>query len=1082
MRRLSSIVAALSVIVLAPWAAHGQTNGAFTGRITDNTGGVLPGATVEAASPALIEGSRVTISDGAGRYTLVDLRPGDYTLTFTLPGFSTVIREGLDLPAGFTMTIDGELSIGGLEETVTVSGAAPVVDVRTNARAEVLDRATLDAIPTGHNLQSTAQLIVGVKLNRPEVGLTTAAQQTFMAVHGMSPSQTTVRVDGQVVNSLNLDGAGQAYHNHLASQELVYETAGVSAETSGGGVRVNMIPREGGNAFSGQGYLGGSIDRWQADGLESLSPRTVERGVAGTEGIDFLYDLNVGQGGALVRDTLWFFGSFRNMQIDKKVTNSFHRETDVAPRFFDPAPVRLDGRDGRPRVPGIDENTVTNALLRLTYRAGAVNKFSAYLDRVFKDRHSTHDAFTDVATAARRLRGVLYYTSTAKWTATLNSRVLFEAGHSATVSKGIRADQDGGPSTAPRPAGVRYCAATPCYPDDPRQYGAALDPWYRTTMRYDADTRYRDRYHLGHRRFRNLRRNYSASLSYVTGLHTAKVGVTHSSGTRLRSYNANGDLDRAQYRSGVPDEVQVSNRPLDFGFDYGRDLGIYAQDAWTLDRLTVNLGLRWEQMVGHVPETDRVQGRFVPAATFPRMAGLPDWKDVAPRLGAAYDLFGDATTALRVSWGRYNAANTYTYAEWFHPAGRQSDRRDWRDCALAPSIHADGVVRCATRDELAAIGFDPEIAFGARGGTHVGGPRGDYGTNGDDYVQDWEIGLATVQDFGGRASRPVEDPDGVERAWVGVFSAGVQREILPGLSAGFTWYRRDSHDTIRRVNRALGFADYTPLTIENPCAANPRAGFIGCSSRGIAAEPTLQVWNLDPARRGVTDWVVRNTTSDDDLYAEVYNGFESSFNARLPNGARLFGGWTFERNVSTRCDVPHDPNRQLFCDARDYSIPFLHEFKLSGSVPLPGGIQISGSAQLYPAQEAVAGGSLAWGGTHQGGALEGARPYNGNIDYVVPSSVFADQGHVRTQSFSVPLMPPGALFYDRLTQVDLSVRRTFALPNGMRWELQADIYNLIDAQPILNGNNAFGTNGASLGSASSTIQGRFLQVGSHIHW
>ena len=168
-------------------------------------------------------------------------------------------------------------------------------------------------------------------------------------------------------------------------------------------------------------------------------------------------------------------------------------------------------------------------------------------------------------------------------------------------------------------------------------------------------------------------------------------------------------------------------------------------------------------------------------------------------------------------------------------------------------------------------------------------------------MQDWEVGLPTVQDFGGRASRPVEDPDGVERAWVGVFSAGGQREILPGLSAGFTWYRRDSHDTILRVNRALGFADYTPLTIESPCAANPRAGFIGCSSRGIAAEPTLQVWNLDPAKRGVTDWVVRNTTSDDDLYAEVYNGFESSFNARLPNGARLFGGWTFERNVSTRC-------------------------------------------------------------------------------------------------------------------------------------------------------------------------------------
>ena len=250
------------------------------------------------------------------------------------------------------MTIDAELSVGALEETVTVSGASPVVDVQTTARSEVLNREILDAVPTGNNLQSTAQLIVGVKLNRPEVGLTTAAQQTYMSVHGMSPSQVTVQVDGQNVNNLGGDGAVQNYHNHLASEEMVYETSGMTAETSGGGVRVNMIPRQGGNTVSGQSYFGGSIDQFQADGLEAVKPRTLERGVAALEGFSMMYDLNVALGGPIVRDKFWYFGSIRNWQIDKKITNQLlpdhQRRRQRGPLLQSgPGPAR---RPGRPRA------------------------------------------------------------------------------------------------------------------------------------------------------------------------------------------------------------------------------------------------------------------------------------------------------------------------------------------------------------------------------------------------------------------------------------------------------------------------------------------------------------------------------------------------------------------------------------------------------------------------------------------------------------------------------------------------------------------------------------------------------------
>ena len=267
MRRSLTAVAALAALALAPAAAFGQAGSQIIGEVTDNTGGILPGVTVEASSPALIEGSRVAITDGAGRFTIVDLRPGTYTVTFTLPGFSVVVVEDQELPAGFVATVDAVLSVGALEETVTVSGEAPVVDVATTRRVEVLDREVLDAIPTGNNLQSTAQLIPGIKLNRPEVGLTTAAQQTYMSVHGMSVRQTTVAVDGQLVMSSGYDGANQNYNNHLANQEMVYETSGISAETSAGGVRINMIGREGGNSLSGQQYFGFSQSGFQQDQL-----------------------------------------------------------------------------------------------------------------------------------------------------------------------------------------------------------------------------------------------------------------------------------------------------------------------------------------------------------------------------------------------------------------------------------------------------------------------------------------------------------------------------------------------------------------------------------------------------------------------------------------------------------------------------------------------------------------------------------------------------------------------------------------------------------------------------------------------
>src|SRR6478609_1026046 len=232
---------ALASLCLLPIAAHAQS--AFTGTVKDTSGAVLPGVTVEAASDALIEKTRSVVTDANGGYRLVDLRPGTYSLTFSLEGFSTVKREGVQLESNFVMTVNGEMKIGALEETLTVTG---------------------------------------VSLNQPDVGGSKAMQQTYMSAHGAGASQTSVQVDGLIVNGIDVDGAVQNYFNSSMSQEMVYTTSGASADVAGGGVRLNMIPRDGGNTFSGSLFLGYQNDSFQSD---NITDDLIKRGVRTADGI-----------------------------------------------------------------------------------------------------------------------------------------------------------------------------------------------------------------------------------------------------------------------------------------------------------------------------------------------------------------------------------------------------------------------------------------------------------------------------------------------------------------------------------------------------------------------------------------------------------------------------------------------------------------------------------------------------------------------------------------------------------------------------------------------------------------------------
>ena len=263
--RLALMFAVALGCLALPATARAQS--AFAGVVKDATGAVLPGVTVEAASPALIEKVRSVTTDANGLYRIENLRPGTYTLTFNLPGFSAVKRDGVELPSNFTSTINAELKVGAMEETVTVSGQSPVVDVQSNSKAQVLSREVLDAVPTAHTIQGVGQLVVGVTLTAPDVGGSQAMQQTYFTVHGLGAAQTSLMMDGMIINGLQGDGAIQTYTNDAGNQEMVYQTGGGTVDSPTGGVKINMIPKEGGNRFSGSLFQGYETSKMQSDNL-----------------------------------------------------------------------------------------------------------------------------------------------------------------------------------------------------------------------------------------------------------------------------------------------------------------------------------------------------------------------------------------------------------------------------------------------------------------------------------------------------------------------------------------------------------------------------------------------------------------------------------------------------------------------------------------------------------------------------------------------------------------------------------------------------------------------------------------------
>ena len=983
---VSVVVLATAGLLLGTVTASAQNVG-IAGRVTDTTGGVLPGVTVEASSPALIEQARTVVSDGQGLYTIIDLRPGEYTVTFTIPGFTTVVREGITLSGAMIATVNAELRVGGVEESITVTGETPDVDIRNVVQQEVLDTEIREALPTGRSQLHMSELIPAVTVTitgrNHDVGGTNINRGSSQT-HGSLPGDYSMQFDGAPMTIAGSGSQGLRNVDPLEIQEFVFELSGISAETESGGVRTNLIPKEGGNDFAGSFLASYTSQDLQNDNFDQ---ELRDLGLPDANAIQSLRDFNGSFGGPIVQDRAWFFLSARTWGIADEITGAYHA---IDPLSFTFNP-RL-GAEGNAdlNMPGVLDSYHHAVSGRLTYQITPRNKLAAYYsyqprgqDGLLMSGTWAYEGAWDSKIRKERFAQL-------KWTSPITSRLLFEAtwtdGYNSSYLDGTR-------------PGLAYSDVTGVI-------DAGTGIYYRSSI-------------VGYGEYIGYQPSTKAALSYVTGSHTAKFGVDFNWGYQSwKNRSVNGNL-RYIFFNGRPIQAQLENGPWTSRQNF-RKFAFFAQDQWTVDRLTVNAGIRYDQHVGSIPGDENVSGpsRWAPYQTWLDVDDVPNWRDFSPRLGLAYDLTGSGRTALKVSLNRYVVKEGTAFAAAINPLlFNQYSNHSW---------------------------FDP---------------------NGDRIVQLDELGPTNNTNFATVAPLSIQVDDAIREGW-GVrmynweFAGGVQHQLLDGLSVEAQYTRRSFGNFSVSDNRLVGPGDFDEFCVTAP--TDTRLG-------GVSGSEVCGLYDLNPAKLGQVE-TFSTAAENFGEWNEMWQGIDLTMNASFDRYT-LSGGLSSGTvgNMRNACFTVDSPQGDVLGDragrARpvapgghhcEFRPPWRNNVKFHGTVSLPWDFDLALTFLRLPGPEILA------DQTYRNGNIGSA------VRFLDPSRTAFSGGSV-----NVPLLAPGEIYNEPLYQMDARLAKVFPA-GGVRSRITLDIANLFNANTVLLQNNAFGSNWLR---PSQILIGRLFKLG-----
>jgi Carboxypeptidase regulatory-like domain len=1032
MRVLKGILFVVTCLAI-PTMAFAQASASITGVVKDASGAVLPGVTVEASSDVLIEKVRTAVTDGSGQYRIVDLRAGVYSVTFSLTGFSTVKREGVELTGSFTASINADMKVGTVQETITVTGETPIVDVQSVRRQVTVSNDVISAMPAA---RSYAGVMMLIPATTTQAGANLDIQVTpGMLVFGGSGgrnNEARIQVDGLNTGAA-FNGAGvSSYVVDIGNaQEISMTTSGGMGEAEVGGPSFSIVPKTGGNSFKGSVYASNVTSGMVGD---NYTDELKARGLTTPGKLYKLWDYNVGLGGPIAKDKVWFFFQFRDEGSYRTVPGLFANAN-----MGDPNKWIYAVDQSRPAVTA---GSWRNASIRLTVQPSTRNKFNIFWDQQIPCqgagylgsdegcRQSGDNELICGAPGASNppcgpagpnvngpevgtyLSGYGQRVQQATWSSPINNKLLLEAGFGTYLSQWGGIPQPGSPFYdlvgVTEQCTIANCAA----------FGGIPNLIYRSgTYRQNLQGTF----------------GWRGSAAYVTGAHNMKFGYQGGYLLDNQYTYTNSSFTSYRFNGGIPNQItqNINSFPQQQRVRYD---SFYGQEQWTIGRMTLQGALRYDRAWSYYPEVTIDPQPFFAGTTFPRTDGVNSYNDISPRGGLAYDLFGNGKTSLKVNVGKYlqAAQNGLAYGA-LRPTGRLTTMatRTWTDrnnnykpdCDLTNPQEQSSADFCARINDL---GFGQQRFTETLADELISG----YGVR----PGDWQYGVS------------------------------VQQEVLPRVSVEVGYNRRWLTNFTVTDNLLQPASEFGQFAITAPTDSRLPSEAQGRTISGL--------YNVNPGVASLNNSEQRLADGYGN-YSQKSNGILFNISARPRNGLLFQGGMSTGEVRSDYCDIraalPEQTipiGSQTPTSAQSPTNPWCNtstswvtRFTGLGSYTVPKvDVQFSGTFRSDRGAPLAANFAItAAGAPAQWAQIQQTlgRPLSNNLS-----------------SVTVNLIEPGTLYGDRVNEFDIRLAKILRF-GGTRTNIGFDLYNLLNSAPVLAYNLNYSPTNTAWLTPTSVLQPRF---------